>query len=88
MRLAELVPAVTTVGGAEEPRWERLNELHKPTNPREYFRLSMAHPGEQERAIMRSSDRVLGAISLTRGTRHALACHHSLTPAQRSAISR
>ncbi|KAI0034138.1 phosphatase 2C-like domain-containing protein, partial [Vararia minispora EC-137] len=54
--------SVTTASG----KWERLNELHRPTNPKEYFRVAMEHPGEQERAILRDSDRVLGAISLTR----------------------
>ncbi|KZV74919.1 protein serine/threonine phosphatase 2C [Peniophora sp. CONT] len=66
--LGDSTIAITTTrnGPGERPRWKRLNELHRPTNPQEYFRVSMAHPGEDERNIIRNSDRILGALSITR----------------------
>ena len=67
--LGDSTVAITTTrnGPGERARWQRLNELHRPTNPQEYFRVSMAHPGEDERIIIRNSDRILGALSITRG---------------------
>ncbi|VDB87490.1 unnamed protein product [Peniophora sp. CBMAI 1063] len=66
--LGDSTIAITTTRNSpgERPRWKRLNELHRPTNPQEYFRVSMAHPGEDERIVIRNSDRILGALSITR----------------------
>ncbi|KAH9902897.1 protein serine/threonine phosphatase 2C [Cubamyces lactineus] len=45
--------------------WKCLCEYHRLTNPREYFRVVMAHPFN-ERQVLTENDRVLGHMAMTR----------------------
>jgi hypothetical protein len=62
-------PALSCTNPDDTRTGERLIDLHSPTTPREYFRVSMSHPAVERQYIFQD-DRLLGALSMTRGTRH------------------
>ncbi|KIM75627.1 hypothetical protein PILCRDRAFT_13408 [Piloderma croceum F 1598] len=54
---------------------EKLLDLHTPTTPSEYFRVSMSHPAAEQDIF--SGDRLLGTLSMTRAIGNFLLRFHS-----------